>query len=213
MQRLLLLGAFAVVPAVAVADDATDAIVEADAIVYVGVDYRNVRFYGKSFDKKKDRIFPAHFDKANKKYSKGFLEDLGKVLGRKKVVTDVSALADRNAEASAAEQVSTERQDPDDSHLNAAALEEIVASYELRENRGVGLAFVAEQVIQRPRRTCYYATFFDVETREIIRANRECKDAPAGVNGMVVPLIEITEGLKRDYKRWRKNYELRHPGA
>ena len=214
MFRALLVALAVGLGTVAVAgedENETDAIVEADAIIYVGADFSDARYFGKSWDKKRDKILPEYVPKANDKFARGFIEDMGKILGRKKIVTDMAGLEARHSGFEPV--VSLEEQNPDASHMNPEVIRGLVASLEMREEEGVGLVFIAEQFIQRPGTSCYYATFFDVETREVIRANRECKGGGEGLGGMIVPLIEILEGMKRDYKRWNKNYELRHGGA
>lgn len=142
-------------------------------VVWVGVDYGLVHMVGTGDFREPDEIFPGYLDKWNGLVLSEQLDDLGKRL-KAEVVAEVSHLSELHAAADPGTQiVRNDLISVDQTWLARDIVEERVTTYELSAS-GTGLVFIADQLNKPMQQGCYYVTFFDIDTRDVLSSERRC---------------------------------------
>lgn len=126
-------------------------VVQADKIVWVGLDYSMVRMIGTNEFRNTDLIFPGMFLEWNDLFIREkWYQRLGKRLG-KEVIVDTDEMYQRNRLATPKQVF--EEADIEKALADAITPEDIAAavqSYQLQEQEGVGLVFVMDVFTRKP---------------------------------------------------------------
>jgi len=154
----------------------------ADTVVWAGLDYSMVRMIGPGDFGNPDAIFPAMPESWNRLFVRERLGSLARELN-KRVVADVGGMTNRNRLAGPKQVIPSGG--PDDvvgkSHITPQDIADAVKSYELENKTGLGLVFIVDRLVKPSQTGAIYAVYFDLATREVLAAER--KIGWAGGNG------------------------------
>ena len=150
----------------------------ADTLVWCGLDYSMVKMIGTADFKQPDQIFPAAFESWNALFMKEMLPQLEKMA--KSSGSDLKAVESRNEKASP-NQIEREDGTRDEmvkaTHITEADIADIVRSYNLKHDKGLGLVFVMDRLVKAQQTGCLYVVFFDIASRKVVVSERVCADA------------------------------------
>lgn len=167
------------------------------------MDYSKVKMIGTLDFQRPEQIFPDMLTAWNGLFMAEMLPQLEKMA--KPLRTDLQAVTDNNAKAGASQ---IERKDGSSdemvkpSHITDADLAEIVKSYKLENDKGLGLVFVMDRLVKTQTTGCMHVVFFDVASRKVVRSERVCARA-GGIgfrNFWFSPVKETVKQLPKMYK-------------
>ena len=98
----------------------------------------------------------------------------------KSVRSDLQAVQDRNEKTSASQ---IERKDGSTeemvkpTHITAADIADIIRSYKLENQNGLGLVFIMDRLVKTQETGCMHVVFFDVASRKVVLSERVCEKA------------------------------------
>lgn len=146
----------------------------AKEIVWVGIDYSQVRMIGADFNDP-NKIFPGMLDAWNSLFIKERIKKL-KSSVKKDVILDTTGVAEVNKKATA-KQIK-QNPGPDDTmektHLNNTVIAAMVKAYSLESKNGTALVYIADRFMKDGSKgnAAIYSVFFDIETRNVIKSER-----------------------------------------
>jgi hypothetical protein len=150
---------------------------DAAEIVWTGLDYGQVQMVGTLDFNNPSEIFPGYLDKWNALYIAEMLPVLEKRL-KSTVTANTGHLGALHATADASTQIVRDDSIPTDkSTLTAEDVAARVKSYELGVESGLGLTFIADQLNKPAQSGCYWVTFYDIGSREVLSTTRRCGGA------------------------------------
>jgi len=174
---------------------------DADTVVWVGLDYSMVRMIGGNDFRVPDVIFPAMLEKWNTLFLDERIELVARAMG-KQVAVDIGSVTEHNKTTTAKQIVLTPG--PEDviekSHITPQEIASAVRSYKLKQEKGLGLVFIVDRLIEKMPRAnmptgnhgtgvtysaakgAVYVVLFDIAGREIISAKREVSSVASGAN-------------------------------
>lgn len=150
------------------------AIDRAESIVWVGIDYTQVKMVGLDAFRKPASIFPGMLKAWNALFVGEMIPELQNRLG-KPVVTDITGMLERN-NAAGASQIIEDAVGPEQ-NVTPESVARLVRGYELKQKSGVGLVFVMDTMVKLQEEGCLYVAFFEIETRAIVDSRRVCHQA------------------------------------
>jgi hypothetical protein len=176
-------------------------------VTYLGVDFSQARLIGDaaaSATDFKDKHFPGINQviiNEPKKY------DLSKAFQKTTITNDITVTEAVNAKIDAEKIKSSNT--ADDSHLNEAAIQNMVNEYNLEGKSGVGLVFIVESLNKTAERGSMYVTFIDMASKKVLFTER-MSGKPGGFGNKnywaktVFTVLEQVE--KSKYKLWKSKY-------
>jgi len=176
----------------------------ADPLVWCGLDYSMVKMIGSEEFRQPERIFPGMLEAWNGLFMKEMLPRLERMAPS--VETDLKAVDDRNAKASAKQiehEDGTRAEKVDPTHITEADIAKAVGSYKLTKDKGLGLVFIMDRLVKAQQTGCLYVVFFDIASRKVVRSERVCADA-GGIgfrNYWFKPIKVTVEKLPKTYKQ------------
>jgi len=185
-------------PAVRAAETASP-----ETLVWCGLDYSKVKMIGTLDFQKPEAIFPGMITAWNGLFINEMLPQLEKMA--KSVRTDLQAVQARNEKAGASQ---IERKDGSQdemvkpTHITEADIADIVKSYKMENDKGLGLVFVMDRLVKAQETGCMHVVFFDVASRKVVRSERVCAKA-GGIgfrNFWFKPVKEVVKQLPKMYK-------------
>ena len=174
-----------------------------DTLVWCGLDYSKVKMIGTLDFQKPEQIFPGMLTAWNGLFMAEMLPQLEKMA--KSVRTDLQSVQEANGKAEASQ---IERKDGSaeemvkPTHITKADLADIVKSYKLENDKGLGLVFVMDRLVKTQNTGCMHVVFFDVASRKVVRSERVCARA-GGIgfrNFWFSPVKEAVKQLPKMYK-------------
>ena len=145
----------------------------ADTLVWCGLDYSKVKLIGTLDFQQPEQIFPGMLNAWNGLFMKEMLPELEKMA--KSVRSDIAAVQPGNDKATGSQ---IERKDGTSdemvkpSHITEAEIADIVKSYKMENQSGLGLVFIMDRLVKAQQVGCMYVVFFDVSTRKVISSER-----------------------------------------
>ena len=145
----------------------------ADTLVWCGLDYSKVKLIGTLDFQQPEQIFPGMLNAWNGLFMKEMLPELEKMA--KSVRSDLAAVQPGNDKATGSQ---IERKDGTSdemvkpSHITEAEIADIVKSYKMENQSGLGLVFIMDRLVKAQQVGCMYVVFFDVSTRKVISSER-----------------------------------------
>ena len=142
-------------------------------LVWCGLDYSKIKMIGTLDFRKPEEIFPGMLNAWNGLFMQEMLPELEKMA--KSVRTDLAAVQARNEKVAGSQ---IERKDGTNdemvtpSHITEADIAEIVKSYKLENQSGLGLVFVMDRLVKTQQVGCLYVVFFDISSRKVISSER-----------------------------------------
>jgi hypothetical protein len=153
----------------------------ADTLIWCGLDYTKVKMIGSSDFRRPEEIFPGMLEKWNDLFLR---EMLPKLADMAPVVRPDTAAVYAHNENASPDQIVREDGSYDGtvrpSEISEADIQEMVRSYQLHSNTGLGLVFVMDRLVKRHETGCMYAVFFDVGSRNVVFSTRICSKAGGG---------------------------------
>ena len=139
-----------------------------------GIDYGLVHMVGTEDFRDPGAIFPGYLDKWNVLLRDEQVDDLNKRLKRT-VTLELEHLASLHRAANPETQiVRNDLIGITKEYLAAPDIEARVRSYQLQQQAGLGLVFIADQLNKPERQGCYWVTFFDAGTKQVKSTERRC---------------------------------------
>jgi hypothetical protein len=148
---------------------------EAEEILWAGLDYSRVQMVGLSGFKTRDEIVPKYPLEWNSLFVKEQLDDLASVLG-KPVQVEVSGIEAIHRDPS---KVRVVRSAGTREHLAKPLLmrRQVVAmvkAYKLPAKKGIGMIFIIERLVKEQEAASLFIVLFDWTSREILYLKRDC---------------------------------------
>ena len=176
---------------------------EAKTLVWCGLDYSQVKMIGTMDFRQPNQIFPGTLLEWNGLFMKEMLPKLEAM--SPSVESDLHAVEDRNQKASASQierEDGTRAEKVDPTDITATKIADIVISYKLKHDSGVGLVFIMDRLVKAQEVGCLYVVFFDIGSRKVLHSERIV--APAGGYGFrnywFRPIKTAVEKLPKIYK-------------
>ena len=176
---------------------------DSEPLVWCGLDYSMVKMIGSEEFRAPDKIFPGMLEAWNALFMKELLPRLEKM--DPSLVTDLKAVEDRNAKASAKQierEDGTRAEKVDPTHITEADIAKAVSSYKLTKDKGLGLVFIVDRLVKAQQIGCLYVVYFDVSSRKVVHSERMCNEA-GGMgfrNYWFKPIKLAAEKLPKTYK-------------
>lgn len=150
----------------------------ADAIVWAGLDYSQVKMFGTQDFKDPGAIFPGFLEKWNELFIKEIVPKLGNQFG-KSVVVDIDGVtaANRKAKPSQVVQKDGGKELLEASDITPQDIAAAVKAYKMANKTGVGLVLIVDRFVKAEEAGCVYAVFFDVASRKVLSSTRGCYKA------------------------------------
>jgi hypothetical protein len=173
-------------------------------VTYLGIDFSQARLIGDAEAIAGD-FKEKHFPGINqvvinepKKY------DIAKALKRSTVSTDIAVTETINSKIEADKIKSSSS--AEENRLDAAAIANIVSSYDLSGKSGIGLVFIVENLNKTSAKGSMYVTFIDMASKKVLFTERMSGKAGGFGNKnywakTVYGVIEQIE--KSKYKEWK----------
>jgi hypothetical protein len=174
-----------------------------DTLIWCGLDYSKVKMIGTADFVQPQQIFPGMLIAWNGLFMKEMLPELEKMAPS--LSTDLSAVTAANEKASASQierEDGTRAEKVDPTHIKESDIAEIVRSYKLKHDKGVGLVFIMDRLVKAQEIGCMYVVFFDVSSGKVIRSTRLCEKA-GGMgfrNFWFRPIKEAVKKVPKMYK-------------
>ena len=172
-------------------------------ITYLGVDFSQARLTGDA-EAIADDFKEKHFPGINqvvinepKKY------DIAKALKRSTVTNDIAVTESANSKIEADKIKSASAEE---NRLDAAAIANIVNSYELSGKSGVGLVFIVENLNKTSAKGSMYVTFIDMATKKVLFTERMTGKAGGfgNKNYWAKTVYEVIEQIEKSkFKEWK----------
>jgi len=176
----------------------------ANTLVWCGLDYSEVKMIGTMDFRQPDQIFPGELIKWNGLFMNEMLPKLEAM--SPSVESDLDAVEARNQKASASQierEDGTRAEKVDPTDITASNIADIVSSYKLKHDSGVGLVFIMDRLVKAQEVGCLYVVFFDIGSRKVLHSERIV--APAGGFGFrnywFRPIKTAVEKLPKIYKQ------------
>lgn len=149
--------------------------VEAEEVVWAGLDYSRVQMVGLSGFKTRDEIVPRFPLEWNSLFATEQLDDLAAALG-KPVRADLSGIDAVHRDASKVKVLRTAgtREHLEKSLLSRSQIAGMVKAYPLSCKKGIAVVFIVERLVKELEAGCLHAVLFDVKSREILHLKRDC---------------------------------------
>ena len=154
---------------------AKPALLQAETVIWAGLDYSQTRFYGTEDFKHPEELFPEILEAWNQRFLETLIQDksepLSKALG-KRVQPDINAVSAGNRAARSSAIIRQNDIFCNESHLKEPDLAEAVRAYKMTSTNGLGLVFIMDRLVKSEKKGALYRVFFDVATREILAKDR-----------------------------------------
>jgi hypothetical protein len=176
----------------------------ADDLVWCGLDYSKVKMIGTLDFQRPEQIFPGMLTAWNGLFMAEMLPELEKMA--KSVRTDLKAVQERNEKAGA-NQIEKKDGSSDEmvkpTHITEAEIADVVRSYKLENDKGLGLVFIIDRLVKAQETECMHVVFFDVASRKVLRCERMCSKAGGfGFrNFWFRPIKDAVKQLPKMYKQ------------
>ena len=144
-----------------------------NVLVWCGLDYSKVKMIGTLDFRQPDQIFPGALSEWNGLFMKEMLPKLETMAPL--MESDLSAVEARNEKASASQierEDGTRAEKVNSSNITEANIAEIVSSYKLKHDNGVGLVFIMDRLVKAQETGCLYVVFFDIGSRKVLHSER-----------------------------------------
>ena len=152
----------------------------ADTLVWCGLDYSKVKMIGSADFLDPGQIFPNMLIAWNGLFMKEMLPHLEKMA--KSASTDLKAVESRNEKANP-NQIERHDGTRDEmvkpTHITDADIADMVRSYTLQHDKGLGLVFVMDRLVKAQETGCLYVVVFDIPSRKVLYSERVSADAGA----------------------------------
>jgi hypothetical protein len=170
----LFTGLLATLPAAETTATPKSQLPKTNTVVWAGLDYSMVHIIGPNLGLAPGSIFPAMPDSWNSLFVWERIVRLGKELD-KQVIVDVSGMAERNRLAGTNQVISVGGAGDaiEKSHITPKDIADAVKSYKLKEQSGLGLVYIVDRLVKPSASGALYVVFFNIETREVISADRK----------------------------------------
>lgn len=172
---------------------------QADEIHWYGLDFTKAKMIGSIGFTHPDIICDRYIK--NKWNGIVFSEpdkyNIGKFTGSKNVNIHLDYILERNSVVTTDNLIINE-----DYSLNKDQVKEMINTYP--DNEGVGLVFIVESFNKLEDKANIWITFFDTETKEILKTKKYSTDAGGfGVlNFWLGGVYKACKELKKDYRKW-----------
>ena len=173
-------------------------------VTYLGIDFSQARLIGDGSAIASD-FKEKHFPGINqvvinepKKY------DIAKALQRSTITNDIAVTESINAKIEADK--ITASSGADDNRLDAAAIANIVNSYDLSGKTGIGLVFIVENLNKPAAKGTMYVTFIDMASRKVLFTERMTGKASGfgNKNYWARSVFAVLEQIEKSkYKEWK----------
>ena len=172
-------------------------------LVWCGLDYSKVKMIGTTDFAQPSQIFPGMLVAWNGLFMKEMLPELEKMTSS--VGTDLAATEAANEKAKADQierEDGTRAEKVDPTHIKESDIADMVNSYKLKHDKGIGLVFVMDRLVKAQETGCLYVVFFDLSSRKVLRSERLCEKAGGfGFrNFWFRPIKEAVKKLPKMYK-------------
>ncbi len=177
---------------------ASTGIVRAGELIWCGLDYSSVKLVGDT-DVTPSSL-PGMVESWNALFIKEQLSKLEKMAGVVRVDTEAAQASSRKV--SEKNFHATEADAPAITDKDIATL---VKGYKLQAKEGLGLVFVMDTLVKRDKtgNSCMHVVFFDVASRQVISAARQCEKA-SGIgprNFWFGAVKKVVKNLPSAYKK------------
>ena len=176
----------------------------ADTLVWCGLDYSMVKMIGTADFREPDRIFPGMLVAWNGLFMTEMLPKLEAM--DRSLRTDLKAVEARNEKASAKQierEDGTREEKVRTTHITEADIAKTVRSYDLKNDKGLGLVFIMDRLVKAQETGCLHIVFFDIATRKVVFSERVCEGA-GGIgfrNYWFRPVKDAVKRLPKIYKQ------------
>ena len=150
---------------------------QARDLVWTGIDYGDVHMVGSLDFNDPDEIFPDYLIKWNGLFIGEMMPLLEKRLGVHAKASTSHLGPIHRATDPDSHIVRDDSISPDESYLSPADVAKRVTTYDLTAKEGLGLTFIADQLNKPTESGCYWVTFYDIASRDVLSTSRRC--APA----------------------------------
>lgn len=145
----------------------------ASPLVWCGLDYSKVKMIGAMDFRQPDQIFPGALIGWNALFMNEMMPKLEAM--DPTVESDLDAVKASNEKVSASQiehEDGTRAEKVDSTDITAATIADIVSSYKLKHDKGVGLVFIMDRLVKAQETGCLYVVFFDVGSRKVLHSER-----------------------------------------
>ncbi len=175
-----------------------------DTLLWVGLDYSKVKMIGTADFRQPEKIFPGYLIEWNSLFMKELLPKLEKMAPGLK--TDLKSVQAHNGKARASQIIredGTRAEMVTPSDITEKVIAQMVRSYDLKDNHGMGLVFVMDRLVKSQETGCLYVVFFDLASRKVLLSERLCEEAGgAGFrNYWFKPIKKTVEKLPAIYTK------------
>jgi hypothetical protein len=175
-------------------------LLKSDSIVWAGLDFSMVRMYGTQDFREPAEIFPNYLEAWNALFVQERIEPLRKML-KKKVRIDTGHMAEHNRAAKSDQVIREDGEFTKSSHITPEDIGNVVRSYKLSSQSGLGLVFVVDRFVKTEGRGAVYLVLFDAATRDVIAAERIV--AKAGGFGFRNFWFGVIKNAEPDLRKYR----------
>ena len=148
-----------------------------DQVTFFGIDYSLARFIGNDDFRDVEQVTDYYPGVWNRLWAKEMMEDMEKAIGP--VTQEIEVVDANNAKVTSKQII---RKDGGDSNvttslITSAKLASLVKGYSWPDTLGYGLVLVVDRYVKLQHTGCTWIVYFDLRTRAIESANRECVEA------------------------------------
>ena len=147
--------------------------VSTNTLVWCGLDYSKVKMIGTLDFRQPDQIFPGALIEWNGLFMKEMMPKLEAM--SPSVESDLDAVKARNEKANASQierEDGTRAEKVDPTDITETNIADIVSSYKLKHDQGVGLVFIMDRLVKAQETGCLYVVFFDIGSRKVLHSER-----------------------------------------
>jgi len=175
-------------------------------ITWLGLDFTGAKFFGKreSFGTEREirklvlALNDLMIDEADK-------YDIGKAIERRALKNEIQIAIDHNEklDVNSLFEGSMELR-----HMNRDEISKIVASYDFKSLKGIGVMFFVESFSKTEIKGLVWVAFINLESKEVLFADR-LSGAPEGFglrNYWAKVIYKALGELELKYKNWKKSY-------
>jgi hypothetical protein len=181
-----------------------EATVSSNALVWCGLDYSKVKMIGTLDFRQPSQIFPGALLEWNGLFMKEMLPKLEAMFPL--VESDLKAVEALNEKVTASQierEDGTRAEKVNPTDITETNIADIVASYSLKHDKGIGLVFIMDRLVKAQETGCLYVVFFDISSRKVLHSERVV--ARAGGFGFrnywFSPIKTAVEKLPKMYKQ------------